>query len=98
MSYSVAFEDEASQGLMRLPPVIASKVLDEIDRLAQDPAALSRPTYFPFLPVGQIYQFWCEDTQHRFWVSVFFQYSKDEKTIIILAVTGQEVPRGDQGP
>ena len=93
MSYNVAYEDEASEGLLRLPPVIASKVLDEIDKLAEDPAGLSRPSYFPYLPVGQIYQFWCEDGDRRFWVSVFFQYSPDETSIIILAVTGQELPR-----
>jgi hypothetical protein len=96
MSYNVAFEDEASEGLLRLPPVIASKVLDQIDMLAADPAALSRPSYFPYLPIGQIYQFWCEDVEHRFWISIFFQYSTDESSIIVLAITGQEVPRRDE--
>ena len=95
MSYNVAFEDEASEGLLRLPPLIASKVLDEIDRLAQVPAGLSRPSYFPYLPVGQIYQFWCETAEDRFWISIFFQYSPDETSIVVLAITGQNVPRGD---
>jgi hypothetical protein len=93
MSYNVAYQDEASKALSKLPPIIASKILDEIDRLAQDPAALSRPSYFPYQPIGQIYQFWCEDTEHRFWISIFFQYSIDEISIIVLAISAQEVPR-----
>jgi hypothetical protein len=93
MNYNVAYEDDASEALLRLPPIIASKVLDEIDKLAEDPAGLSRRAYFPYLPTGQIFQFWCEDADHRFWISVFLQYSVDETGIIILAIAGQDVPR-----
>ena len=65
---------------IRLP----AQLLDEIDRLCGDPVGLSRPSRFPFRPVGQLFS--CPPFEHdeaTYWVTIAFRYGSDEKTIWI---------------
>lgn len=85
MSYAVVWEPDAQQDLDRLPPLLASVILDEIDRLAQRPTELSLPPSFPH-PLFPKYQFWGFNGKHRYHVTVLFQYSQDERSIHILYI------------
>lgn len=89
MSYSVEFAPPADEVLAQLPPLVASGVLDGIDRLARDPLGLGKPSHFPCRPGRQMYQFWIEAEGTRWWITVFFRYGQDEERIVILDVTAQ---------
>ena len=94
MSYAVEFTRQADEDLARLPPLTASAVLDAIDRLAQDPIGLSRPSRFPYLPGRQMYQFWTKTSEGDYWVTVFFRYGQDEQRIIIPDIGAQRIAAG----
>ena len=84
MAYGVRYTAEAEADLARISsvdPVAASTILDQIDRLAADPASLSRKPGFPHRPF-QKYQF----SAGGFFVTVLFQYSADETDIEIRAI------------
>jgi hypothetical protein len=79
VSYSVAYSPEAEDDLAKLPPLVASFVLDEIDRLATDPVRLSRPAHFPYPPAGQAFH--CGPYEHdgvHYWFYVSFRYAREE--------------------
>ena len=79
MSYSVAYSPEAESDLAKLPPLVASFLLDEIDRLATDPVGLSRPAHFPYPPIGQAFH--CGPFEHegvRYTFYVCFRYHREE--------------------
>jgi hypothetical protein len=86
MGYGVEFSPQADEDLNKLPPVVASAVLDEIDRLAEDPVAKSKPSHFPYLPGRQIYQHRVDAEGEAWWVTVIFHYSQDEERIVILDI------------
>ena len=92
MSYGAEFTRRASDDLAKLPPVTASAVVDGIELLAQDPVALGRPSHFPYLPGRQMYQFWVETAEGRYWVTVLFRFHPDERRIIVLDIAAQDVP------
>src|SRR5262249_4316729 len=57
IAYSVAFAPAAEEDFERLPPMVASLVLDKVDGLCADPVRLGQAPYFPYAPDGMIYQF-----------------------------------------
>lgn len=66
--------------------MLASHVLDQLDRLAEDPVGLSRPPSFPH-PLYQKYQFfWPPDAPPEAHLTVLFQFSQDETTLHIIAI------------
>jgi hypothetical protein len=89
MSYGVEFTPPADKALSALPSLVASGVLDGIDRLAEDPVGLGRPSHFPYRPGRQMYQFWVEAEGTRWWITVFFRYAQDEERIVILDLAAQ---------
>jgi len=85
MNFGVAWDSEANDDFDRIAkryPLVASRILDEIERLAQDPVGISRPPSFPH-PLMPKHQFWAEDDTARCYVTVLFQYSVNERDIII---------------
>jgi hypothetical protein len=91
MTYGVEFAPPADEAISSLPPLVASGVLDGIDRLAEDPVRLSRPSHFPYRPGRQMYQFWVEAEGTRWWITVFFRYAQDEERIVILDLAAQSM-------
>ena len=84
MSYEVSLTDEAEDDLGRIEdPLLRSHVLDQLDHLSRAPATLSRPAGFPHLPY-QKYQFWSPD--HTIHFTVLFQYSQDERLLIVVGI------------
>lgn len=71
MAYAIEFSPESEEDLRRLSPVVASYVLDQIERLAQDPLRLSSPGSFPY-PLAQQYRFDDLLEGHRHYFVVLF--------------------------
>ena len=80
MSYAVALTPRFATALEALPTATAEQVLDEIDRLARQPVALSRRAD---MAAGQyqVYDFVgiIDGSPHRF--QIRFQYGQDEETL-----------------
>jgi hypothetical protein len=88
MGYGVELTRQADEDLDKLPAVVASRMLDELDRLAEDPVALSKPSHFPYLPGRQLFQTRIDAEDRVWWFTVLFRYSEDERNLIILDVIG----------
>ena len=86
MSYAVELTPVAEGDLDSLPPMLASHVLEQLDRLAADPVRLSRRGSFPH-PLYQKYQFyWPPDAPREAEVTILFRYSQDETTLEIVGI------------
>ena len=86
MSYAVSLTPDAESDLSRLPALLASYVLDQLDLLAENPVALSKPPSFPH-PLFQKYQFfWPPDGPAETHVTILFHYSQDETTLHIVGI------------
>lgn len=95
MAYAVELSDDASATLDTFPVDIAICVNKQLERLADDPVNLGRPAHFPYRPVGQIYQFWCEeDEDYQYYITVFFHYLPGEDTIKVFAIGFARYARG----
>jgi hypothetical protein len=86
MRYGIEFTPRADDDFNALPPVVASKVLDELDELAKDPAARSRPSHFPHLPGRQLFQSRIETEGDVWWITILFRYAQDEQNLVILDI------------
>lgn len=84
--------DEDFERLAAENPVAASQILDQIERLAENPIGLALPPSFPN-PLLPKYVFWIS-IENGFWfVTVLFRYLDDEETIEIRGIARQFVPR-----
>lgn len=83
MSYSVEWEPDARQSLLRLDPSVVSEIRDGVDRLAIVPTRLSSAHGKPSYGHDQRYAFQID----RFFIAVFFKYSQDETTLYISDVS-----------
>lgn len=84
MRYAVVWEPEADGDLDTFPPLVQSHILNEIDRLAQDPVGLGRPSHFPYRPGGMLFH--CEPFEFGgviYFAMLAFVYGTDEETIIL---------------
>jgi hypothetical protein len=88
MSYELIFSDEAEEDLGRLAPHLLNVAEQHLDRLAEHPATLSRPSVSPPYPPGfQMYSFRHEEpdgSSHVF--TILFRYGSDETTLQIAAI------------
>jgi hypothetical protein len=92
MPYQLRYTPRAEADLDRVPSGLLDKLEEHLQRLAEDPAGLSRPSAFPFPPDCQLSQFHCkyfDDLRYHF--TVLFRYGADETTLQILGVVCQEV-------
>lgn len=90
MPYGLTYSPEAEEDIGRLPVPLQQFVEVELTRLASDPAALSRPSAFPFLPNCQLFQFQHPDfdgERHDF--TALFRYTQDETAIQIISLGHQ---------
>jgi hypothetical protein len=86
MSYAVELTQTAERDLAGLQPLLASHVLEQLDRLAAAPVRLSRRGAFPH-PLHQKYQFpWPPDAPREADVTILFRYSQDETTLEIVGI------------
>ena len=93
MNFNVVFKPEADADFGNLPPMVASLLLVEIDRLAADPEGLRSPWHFPYRPVEWIFKTSFE-VEGLCWVfRVGFEYdAHDPLTLNLLYIAAQSLP------
>ena len=92
MSYAVVWGPEAEADYARLPPLVQSRLLDAIDRLASDPARLSVRSHFPYRIDRQLFRTSVEYEDARtYHINVLFKYGPDESTIYLTEIAWQAV-------
>ena len=90
MSYAVVWGPEAEADYAKLPALIQSHLLDEIDRLAADPISLSVKSHFPYRPDRQMFRVSRENEDGRaYFLYVLFKYGTDENTILLTEIAVQ---------
>jgi hypothetical protein len=90
MSYAVVWGPEAEADYAKLPPLVQSRLLDEIDRLAEDPVALSGKSHFPYRPDRQMFRVTIEgDEGGTYYVYVLFKYLTNEASLYITEIPFQ---------
>jgi hypothetical protein len=95
MSYEVELSNEAAGVLRAVSPGVRDCILNHLDRLAEAPLELGRRAAFPYRPVGQIYEFWCEDDELRVYLTIFFHFTESEDTIRIFTIGRREYDSKD---
>ena len=86
MSFGIALSVEAEHDLARMPVLVRQQALRHLEALADYPAALSRPSHFPFREKCQISPVDFDHEGTRWELFCLFQYAQDEKTFFILKV------------
>jgi Txe/YoeB family toxin of Txe-Axe toxin-antitoxin module len=97
MPYGVVWKPAAEadfDAIVALNAIVASKVLDQIDRLAENSQALAGKPSFPH-PLLPKYQFWVEDIdqQHHLYVTVLFRFAANALDIAIEFIGRSLVPK-----
>ena len=91
MPFGVEWAPRGEDDYHRLPELLASRLLDQIERLAQDPVRLSTPPRRS----GEVYQRYAyedvTDDGNDVRVEILFQYTQDEMSIEILGVGLREL-------
>ena len=86
MPFGVRWAPRAQDDLRRLPPALAGRCLDAVDRLAADPVRLSHGPRLAH-EVYQRYSVWAQTDQgEECLLTVLFQYSQDEIDIEIIGL------------
>jgi hypothetical protein len=86
MAYAVDWAVQAEEDLQRLDPLDASYVLDQVDRLAEDPGGLCSPPGFPHPEGLWKFNFWGCDGSRRIYFTVLFSWAKADDRLIIVGV------------
>ena len=91
MSYAVELTPRARDNLRQLPSDLAEEVLDHVDSLALDPTHLSVPgdEDEPF----QYHRFNWEGPSGAYRVTIPFQFSQDEQTLILISIKAVAVEK-----
>ena len=91
MTYSVVYGNKAEAKLGALPPMVASKLMDEVDRLAcADPYELLEPWYYLYRPVGWYFSCDLEDDDgRRYGVKCGVEVRQPDRTVWIEYIAWQ---------
>lgn len=89
MSYAVVWAPDAEEDFRKLPPLVASHLLDEIDRLSEDPVVLSRRSHFPYRPDRQMFRVAREHEGKVYHIYVLFKYAPGERAIYLTEIPCQ---------
>ena len=92
MPYAVELSDSAADKLSSIADVdLVSCISNRLEDLAADPLKVGRRAGFPYRPAGQIFEFWCDSGERRYFVTLFFHFEPGERVVKISAVTYREV-------
>ena len=86
MAFAVAYSKKAEAALNGMPAPVAARVVEEVDRLAENPAGLSRPAAWPLSWDGQVYPFAFDHEGARYYVPVVFKYGADEQIMHVESI------------
>ena len=93
MRYGIELSDHAAEFLRTLPVDVVVCVSIQLERLAEAPLELGRRAHFPYRPAGQIFEFWCEESDQKYFVTAFFHFSAGANVIRVYAITAREFER-----
>ena len=80
MSYAVAISPEAAAQIGALPPPLPAFISAQLDRLRENPTAISKPTTL-FQAPGQLFEIRYDSSGVVVWISIIFRFGADEQTI-----------------
>jgi hypothetical protein len=70
-----------------MPEEMKSIAVDALDQLSVSPTQRSIPTAFPYPPKCQLCHFHFEQNSQKWMFTFLFQFSQDEQTLEIFALT-----------
>ena len=92
MSYAVVWGPEAEEDYFKLPPLVQSHLLDELDRLAEDPVRLSTRSHFPYRIDRQLFRPASRrEGDCTYHIVVLFKYLPNEQAIYLTDIAFQTV-------
>jgi hypothetical protein len=87
MNYEITLTPVAEDDLLRLPTPLQHFVVAELERLANAPVSLSRPSAFPYPPNCQLYHFSNPDFDGEYWdFTILFRYGQDERHLQVIGI------------
>src|SRR5687768_7817574 len=96
MPYTVELSAEAEAIFDALPVDLAICINEHLhEELAVAPLARGRPSHFPYLPRGWIYDFWCEPQGAPVYVVVFFDVDLNNHVVQVFDFTVRSFTRPD---
>jgi len=97
MAFDLIYSPAADEQFSALPVHLQSAVLDNLERLADDPVSSSAPPSSPLWPVRQLFVFEVDDGVDCYLFSVVWRYHEDENSLRILAIAQARIPRNEDG-
>ncbi len=96
MSYRIVFSGEAEADFGRMPPLVASSLLDGIDALSAcpDPYKVCVPGFLPYR-AAWIFQYRCEVDGDRWLCNVAVAIDQVKRLIELVWIHPQKVPDYD---
>jgi hypothetical protein len=99
VTYTVVYMPDAETGLDRLPPMVASKVMDEVDKLeCDDPYELLEPWYYLFRPVGWYYRFAIDEVEAMYFFHLGIEVNPHRRQVLVVYIGVQIQPRRPPPP
>ena len=92
MPYELIYSPAADEQFDALPVHLQSLVLDNLDRLAEDPVSASNPPSSPLWPARQLFSFESDDGMERRLFFVVWRYHEDENVLRILVIANSLIP------
>ena len=90
MKYDLELSRSVSTRIAALSFELVTCISHHLDLLCDDPLAVGRRATLPYLPVGQVYEFWCEDGDGTsVFVAVFFHFKPGEQVLRVHAITSR---------
>jgi hypothetical protein len=88
MKYELELSGSVAANIAALSFELLTCVSHHFDLLCEDPLVLGKRATFPYLPVGQIYECWCEESDGTpVFVTVFFHFKPGEQVLRVHAIT-----------
>lgn len=98
MSYELIYSEDAEDQLIALPPHLQCVVLDNLERLADDPVTACNSPRSTLWPARQLFQFETQDGQYARVFNVVWRYRQGENCLRILAIASYRVIPLNESP
>ncbi len=95
MAFDLIYANDSAEQLARFPLHIQGIVLENLERLADDPISASNPPSSPLWPSRQLLHFEAEDGVDHYTFFVVWRYHEDENSLRILAIAGVKDSEGE---
>ena len=88
MRYDLELARNVSDRIRALSGDLVVCVSRHLELLCEDPLSLGRRATLPYLPYGQVYEFWCEERDGTpVFVAIFFFFKAGEQILRVHDIT-----------